>query len=69
MMHPMMPPATGPTGALFIMLRDATSSSIEEIEKTKGGEGVRRVLRGNPKDEEVILYEIAKDFRWLKKWQ
>lgn len=41
MMHPMMPPATGPTGALLIMLRDATSSSVEEIEKIKGEEGVR----------------------------
>lgn len=29
MMHPMMPPATGPTGALLIMFNDATSSSVE----------------------------------------
>lgn len=30
MMQPMIPPATGPTGALLIMLRDATSSSTKE---------------------------------------
>lgn len=30
MMHPMIPPATGPTGALLIMFREATSSSGRE---------------------------------------
>lgn len=30
MMHPIMPPATGPTGALLIMFKEATSSSAEE---------------------------------------
>lgn len=38
MMHPIMPPATGPTGALLIMFRDATSSSVEDREKKKGEE-------------------------------
>lgn len=33
MMHPIMPPATGPTGALLIMFRDATSSSAGEREQ------------------------------------
>lgn len=32
-MHPMMPPATGPTGALLIMFKDATSSSAKEAKK------------------------------------
>lgn len=36
MIHPIMPPATGPTGALLIMFRDATSSSAEEREKSEG---------------------------------
>lgn len=36
MMHPMMPPATGPTGALLIMFREATSSSGKQTETSKG---------------------------------
>ena len=35
MMHPIMPPATGPTGALLIMFRDATSSSVAERQRKK----------------------------------
>jgi len=35
MMHPIMPPATGPTGALLIMFREATSSSAEEKRENK----------------------------------
>lgn len=38
MMHPIIPPATGPTGALLIMFRDATSSSVKERERTRGEE-------------------------------
>lgn len=43
MMHPMMPPATGPTGALLIMFKDATSSSGERAERRQEG---KRHLKG-----------------------
>lgn len=59
MMHPIMPPATGPTGALLIMFRDATSSSVEEREEKKREERTGRRL----------FKETTKDFRWLKKWR
>lgn len=46
MMHPIMPPATGPTGALLIMFRDATSSSAEGRERENGEERTgRRCLK------------------------
>jgi len=59
MIHPIMPPATGPTGALLIMLRDATSSSAAEREEKREERGMsRRLFKG-----------VTKDFRWLEKWQ
>ena len=42
MMNPMMPPATGPTGALSIMFKDATSSSG----KQRGERGGRQSFQG-----------------------
>lgn len=57
MMHPIMPPATGPTGALLIMFRDATSSSVEGRRKEKQGQA------------EGGFKGITKDFRWLQKWK
>lgn len=42
MMHPIMPPATGPTGALLIMFRDATSSSAGVRERETGEVGTGR---------------------------
>lgn len=43
MMQPIIPPATGPTGALLIMLRDATSSSEKEWQEERSLIGLKGV--------------------------
>lgn len=58
MMHPMMPPATGPTGALLIMFKDATSSSGEQTESREEGQGH---LKDDPRQEAAFL-RILNDF-------
>lgn len=43
MMQPIIPPATGPTGALLIILRDATSSSEKEWQEERSLIGLKGV--------------------------
>lgn len=58
MMHPIMPPATGPTGALLIMFRDATSSSAGVRE---GGAGEVGTGRRRWSDNEPTLKSSGSD--------